>query len=326
MRTATTWLPPPCCGGCEASATGTRCRCARSATIAGSAASRSTSSAPTNTPSRAGSIGFATWRQDLAKKAAAGQDVSSELLEGAALLRAASDRVLDRHDRDCLAGRGERLRARQRQPGRAGDRGAFTGTGAYDSGPRPDRSDATRYERVLTVLVERERARFGAWYEMFPRSAGTDPTRSATFDEAAARLPYVASMGFDVLYLPPIHPIGRSFRKGPNNADDSRPERSGQPLGDRLRRGWPHGRSSPGSARWRTSIASSRPPDAIISRSRSTSRFRRRPIIPMSGNIRSGSGIGPTARSSTPRTRRRSIRTSTRSTSSRPTGRRSGTS
>jgi len=81
-----------------------------------------------------------------------------------------------------------------------------------------DRRTATRYPRVLRVDVERERARFGAWYEMFPRSAGTDPSRSATFDEAAAHLPYVAAMGFDVLYLPPIHPIGTSFRKGRNNA------------------------------------------------------------------------------------------------------------
>jgi starch synthase (maltosyl-transferring) len=81
-----------------------------------------------------------------------------------------------------------------------------------------DRQQASRFGRVLRVAVDRERARFGAWYEMFPRSAGTDPSRSATFDEAAARLPDIAAMGFDVLYLPPIHPIGRSFRKGRNNA------------------------------------------------------------------------------------------------------------
>ncbi len=80
------------------------------------------------------------------------------------------------------------------------------------------RSQGTRFERVLPVRVERERARFGAWYEMFPRSAGADPSRSATFKEAAAMLPYIASLGFDVLYLPPIHPIGRSFRKGRNNS------------------------------------------------------------------------------------------------------------
>ena len=79
------------------------------------------------------------------------------------------------------------------------------------------RSAGTRYGRVLSVIVERERARFGAWYEMFPRSATTDPARSGTFKDAERLLPYVASMGFDVLYLPPIHPIGKSFRKGRNN-------------------------------------------------------------------------------------------------------------
>ena len=93
----------------------------------------------------------------------------------------------------------------------------------------PDRRLATRYDRILGVMVERERARFGAWYEMFPRSAGTDPTRSATFDEAAARLPYVKALGFDVLYLPPIHPIGRSFRKGRNNALEAAPDDPGSP-------------------------------------------------------------------------------------------------
>jgi starch synthase (maltosyl-transferring) len=93
----------------------------------------------------------------------------------------------------------------------------------------PDRSRATRFDRVLGVTVERERARFGSWYEMFPRSAGSDPSRSATFDEAAARLPYIASMGFDVLYLPPIHPIGRSFRKGPNNTLTPGPNDPGSP-------------------------------------------------------------------------------------------------
>ena len=91
------------------------------------------------------------------------------------------------------------------------------------------RSTATRYPRVLTVIAERERARFGAWYEMFPRSAGSDPSRSATFAEAAARLPYIASMGFDVVYLPPIHPIGTSFRKGRNNTLTADPGDPGSP-------------------------------------------------------------------------------------------------
>ncbi len=88
---------------------------------------------------------------------------------------------------------------------------------------------ATRYRRELTVVVERERARCGAWYEIFPRSAGPVPSRSATFKEAAALLPYIASMGFDVLYLPPIHPIGTSFRKGRNNTLTPEPGDPGSP-------------------------------------------------------------------------------------------------
>jgi starch synthase (maltosyl-transferring) len=91
------------------------------------------------------------------------------------------------------------------------------------------RSVGTRLPRELRVIVERERARFGAWYEMFPRSAGTDPSRSATFAEAEQRLPYIAAMNFDVLYLPPIHPIGASFRKGRNNALTAEPGDPGSP-------------------------------------------------------------------------------------------------
>jgi starch synthase (maltosyl-transferring) len=82
----------------------------------------------------------------------------------------------------------------------------------------PDRTVAVRYDRELELVVDRPRARFAAWYEMFPRSQGTDPGRSATFADCERRLPEIAEMGFDVVYLPPIHPIGRTHRKGPNNA------------------------------------------------------------------------------------------------------------
>src|SRR5690606_14646687 len=82
----------------------------------------------------------------------------------------------------------------------------------------PDRTYGWHYDKVLEVVVDPVRARCGAWYEMFPRSASPDPNRTGTLQDVERRiLPYVASMGFDVLYLPPIHPIGRSFRKGPNN-------------------------------------------------------------------------------------------------------------
>ncbi|OLC40992.1 MAG: alpha-1,4-glucan--maltose-1-phosphate maltosyltransferase, partial [Acidobacteria bacterium 13_1_40CM_65_14] len=91
-----------------------------------------------------------------------------------------------------------------------------------------DRSRATTSE-VLRVWVDRERARVGAWYEMFPRSAGPDPSRSATFREAAEALPRIADLGFDIVYLPPIHPIGTSFRKGRNNALVAGPDDPGSP-------------------------------------------------------------------------------------------------
>src|SRR5213594_2763459 len=80
-----------------------------------------------------------------------------------------------------------------------------------------DRSRATTSD-VRRVWVDRARARFGAWYEMFSRSAGPDANRSGTFRDACKELQRIAGLGFDVVYLPPIHPIGASFRKGRNNA------------------------------------------------------------------------------------------------------------
>jgi starch synthase (maltosyl-transferring) len=91
-----------------------------------------------------------------------------------------------------------------------------------------DRSRATM-TGAFQVWVDRERARFGAWYEMFPRSAGQTPDRSGTFRDAAAHLPYVADLGFDVVYLPPVHPIGTSFRKGRNNRLEASPADPGSP-------------------------------------------------------------------------------------------------
>jgi starch synthase (maltosyl-transferring) len=80
-----------------------------------------------------------------------------------------------------------------------------------------ERRWATTYDKELRVNVERDRARFSTWYEVFPRSCAPTPGKHGTLRDCAERLPYVAAMGFDVLYLPPIHPIGRSFRKGKNN-------------------------------------------------------------------------------------------------------------
>jgi starch synthase (maltosyl-transferring) len=93
----------------------------------------------------------------------------------------------------------------------------------------PDKSLATRYEKELPVVVDDAKARFSAWYELFPRSAAGDAGRHGTFKDCAARLAYVAEMGFDVLYLPPIHPIGRAHRKGKNNATVARSNDPGSP-------------------------------------------------------------------------------------------------
>src|SRR5690606_1855856 len=92
-----------------------------------------------------------------------------------------------------------------------------------------DRSDLTVFERELPVQVDRLAARFAAWYELFPRSMSDDPDRHGTFDDVIAKLPYVRGMGFDVLYFPPIHPIGQSHRKGKNNALVAEPGDPGVP-------------------------------------------------------------------------------------------------
>ena len=83
--------------------------------------------------------------------------------------------------------------------------------------------------KELRLWVDRERARFSSWYELFPRSASPDPTRHGTFADVESRLPEIAGMGFDILYLPPIHPIGAAFRKGPNNTPSTDPGDPGSP-------------------------------------------------------------------------------------------------
>ncbi|OGS45647.1 MAG: hypothetical protein A2539_07170 [Elusimicrobia bacterium RIFOXYD2_FULL_34_15] len=85
------------------------------------------------------------------------------------------------------------------------------------------------YGKILELLVEEKYARFAAWYEMFPRSQGTIPNKSGTFADCEKRLPDIKKMGFDVIYFPPIHPIGRSHRKGPNNSLNAGPNDPGCP-------------------------------------------------------------------------------------------------
>jgi starch synthase (maltosyl-transferring) len=93
----------------------------------------------------------------------------------------------------------------------------------------PDRAFATTYAPELPLWVDRERARFSSWYELFPRSAAAAPNQHGTLRDVQARVPEIAAMGFDVLYMPPIHPIGAAFRKGRNNSTTPAPDDVGSP-------------------------------------------------------------------------------------------------
>ncbi|MFO0892894.1 MAG: alpha-1,4-glucan--maltose-1-phosphate maltosyltransferase [Isosphaeraceae bacterium] len=168
-----------------------------------------------------------TWHRELIKKHEAGQqDLNSELLEGAQLVLEAAERAAG-PDADWLRERARFLGGTESQVARvrAGlEQGLVERMTRY-----PDRRGGSTFDRTLRIMVERERARFGSWYEMFPRSAAEEPGRHGTFRDLEKRLGYVAEMGFDVLYLPPIHPIGRAFRKGPNNTLNAGPSDPGSP-------------------------------------------------------------------------------------------------
>ncbi len=168
---------------------------------------------------------FRTWLDDLGKRVDAGQDVAGELLEGVALVRAAAERAGGddaRALRD-LAARIERAPTQPQAVAVARDPGLAALMDAH-----LDRAETTWCEREFEIVADRERARFAAWYEFFPRS-GAVPGRSATFKDAEAQLDRAAAMGFDVVYLPPIHPIGRAHRKGRNNTLTAGPGDPGSP-------------------------------------------------------------------------------------------------
>ena len=163
---------------------------------------------------------FASWRQELSRKADAGQpDLTSELLEGVALLgdlvgglRREPGRIVQATLKalGSDASQEERLAA------------ALAPELAAALAEHPDRPDSTSLTKPLELDVDRERARFGAWYELFPRSWGG-------FKGVQGDLPELAELGFDVLYLPPIHPIGTTHRKGKNNAETAQPGEPGSP-------------------------------------------------------------------------------------------------
>ena len=170
---------------------------------------------------------FESWRQELHKKRGAQPDLSSELSEGEGLVLAASRRA----DAEGKA-RLNDLLIRWQKAGSQHDRVEI----ALDESTaalvrRYEAPFALNvYDRELEVVVDRLRGRYGAWYEMFPRSQGTLPGRGATFKDCERRLPAIRAMGFDVIYFPPIHPIGRSQpQRATNNSVANRAREPGGP-------------------------------------------------------------------------------------------------
>jgi len=165
---------------------------------------------------------FETWSRQFAKRIEAGQDITQELEVAARMIEAAAERA-DGSDSNRM-----RAYAAAIRKGRASASAALGGELAQLMDRYADKSLAVTYAHELEIVVDPEQARFSAWYELFPRSAG-DPGKHGTLRDVERRLPEIAEMGFDVLYLPPIHPIGKSHRKGANNSVTAAPDEPGSP-------------------------------------------------------------------------------------------------
>jgi starch synthase (maltosyl-transferring) len=159
---------------------------------------------------------FASWQAGLEKKRDAGQDLTLDLEHGLNLIRETKPRARrDASERDAI------LAAAKKADDPAA---ALLDQRVVDFMSTHGRRDnVSRYARELVVIADRKTAAFSAWYELFPRSQTLSPRQHGTFNGVIARLPYVRDLGFDVLYFPPIHPIGRTNRKGRNNALSASP-------------------------------------------------------------------------------------------------------
>jgi starch synthase (maltosyl-transferring) len=170
---------------------------------------------------------FDSWRRALQARAGAGQPLDVELLVGAELVRQAAARAAV-PDRRRLAALADALDAAAAAgPAEGLELAGSAELGALMARHRDPRPAAT--SKAYPIEVERARARYSSWYELFPRSTSPDPDRPGTLADVEARLPYVARLGFDVLYLPPIHPIGVTARKGRNGVSEAGPDDPGSP-------------------------------------------------------------------------------------------------
>jgi starch synthase (maltosyl-transferring) len=176
---------------------------------------------------------FATWRRDLEKRYEGKQDVALELRVGAEMLREAADNA-PAGDAESLIRHADALE----KAWPAGERAEIVFEKALDELMQryAPREPITEYDSGQCIAIDRHKARFSTWYELFPRSTGADG-KHGTFKTVQSWLPYIEKMGFDVLYFPPIHPIGKTHRKGKNNdpkgkkADPGSPWAIGSALG-----------------------------------------------------------------------------------------------
>jgi starch synthase (maltosyl-transferring) len=167
---------------------------------------------------------FRTWLRDLDRRAQAGDDLRVDLVAGSQIVAAAAHAAPA-----AVAQEIEQFAVRLRSP--AWQEAARSDRLGELMTLYADRRDETRLDPPRPVWVDRARARFSSWYELFPRSWGQVPGEHGTLADLADRLDYVRWMGFDVLYLTPIHPIGTAFRKGRNNRLESGPDDVGSPWG-----------------------------------------------------------------------------------------------
>jgi len=167
---------------------------------------------------------FKTWLHDLKRRTQI-RDIEIALLSGAELVEDASRRAAKADARKLL---GWAKTLREEGGPESKRQKVLEGDLAEIMQRCPDRRFATAYEKELSVVVDIELARFSAWYELFPRSCGPEG-KHGTFADCERMLPYIAGMGFDIVYLPPIHPIGKKFRKGKNNSLNPDAEDPGSP-------------------------------------------------------------------------------------------------
>jgi starch synthase (maltosyl-transferring) len=171
---------------------------------------------------------YGTWRNDLRKRMDAGQDISVALETGGLILEHAAA-LANKHDATLLRKWAKGLKGQPQSASAKAAELALQDEIVATVNQYPDAAYETRFHRNLEVTVDRERAGFSAWYELFPRSWSATPGKHGTLRDVADRLEYVAEMGFNVLYLPPVSPIGTSFRKGKNNNVEAAPGDVGSP-------------------------------------------------------------------------------------------------